>query len=167
LKLSIEYIFEHNIDTVWSIFKNKDFIKEKYLAGGAVEYELLNYLIEGERCFIDVSRTMPINIETLPKVLSKIINANQVTKQLSKWNRVSDHKIEINLEVILIGKPIKCFANGHLIAVHDDETKYIIDFDVSSSLPFFGSKFEEIFCKQTKKSMDFDFDFAKQYIEKM
>lgn len=156
--------FNSSTDSVWAIISNPNLTIEKYKSYGALSVDLTKFDIKDDISFINLVRKTNSLDNIVPNVLKKVLGAQQEIIQNSTWTRISPDEIEVDVEIIIKGKPITCNAKGKITTVEENICSYTLTYDVTSNFPLAGKLLCDFFKKETLKFSEFDYHFITKHL---
>lgn len=155
-------IFNSSTDSVWAVISNPNLTLEKYKSYGALSVNLTKFEIKDDISFINLVRKTNSLDNIVPNMLKKVLGSEQEIIQNSTWTRLSPDEIEVDVEIIIKGKPITCNAKGKITKLEENSCSYTLTYDVTSSFPLAGKLLCDFFKKETLKFSEFDYHFLNK-----
>jgi Protein of unknown function (DUF2505) len=161
----LQYAYQAAPDVVFAMFCNPEFLRAKFEATGALEYEIVECAEApdgGAR--IVTNRTVQADI---PGFAKKFFKPNNAMTQTEDWEPVSaagtrggTWRIEPH------GVPVSVSTSGttRLEAANGGAVQHIAA-TIKVSVPLLGGRLERFVFDQAKKTMDLEHDFGERWLQ--
>jgi hypothetical protein len=139
-KLHLEHHYDADVETVYALITDADFMNRKYEAIGGRDVAVDKTDTDGGGCELVTRRTMTVD---LPGFAKKVMQPSNTAVQRETWGSVQrDGSRVCNYVVEVQGLPSK--VSGTVVLSADgDGTCQVIDADVKVSIPLLGGRLEK------------------------
>jgi Protein of unknown function (DUF2505) len=157
-KLHLEHHYDADVETVYALLTDTDFMNRKYAAVGGKDIAIDRTDKDGG-CELVTRRTMTVD---LPGFAKKVMQPSNTAVQTETWASVqSDGSRICNYTVAIQGLPSK--VTGTLVlSAEADGTKQMIDAEVKVSIPLLGGRLERFGVETGTADLDKQVEFTQQ-----
>ena len=154
------HYYTQDVDTVFRVFHDPQFVLAKYEGIGARNIELLECSGEGNSRTIKVKREVPADV---PGILKKFLGAWNRVQQNEEWQGDDGGVRVCQLTINIVGVPVKVAGT---MTLSPDANGCVNDvrLNVTSGIPLVGGLLADFVGGDTKKSMDAEYVFIKDYL---
>jgi hypothetical protein len=154
------HYYTQDIDTVFRVFHDPEFIKAKYEGVGARNIELLECSESGGTYTIEVKREVPADV---PGILKKFLGAWNKVKQTEEWQGKTGDVRTCQLGIDIMGVPVSV-SGTMTLRLEGNGCVNDVRINVTCRIPLIGGKLAAFVANDTKKSMDAEYQFIKDYL---
>lgn len=163
MALSATTTLPHAVDSVAAVLVNEDFQRHtSELVGGTLESFAVTGDIAGAFSTTSV-RTLPTT--RLPEIARKFVGENLTVTQVENWEAPSaDGSRQSNISLKIAGAPVDVSAVQRLVA-EGGNTRIDLEGNVTSSVPFLGSKIAAAAEPMVAKALNLQSKQAQAWLE--
>jgi uncharacterized protein YndB with AHSA1/START domain len=150
-RLHLEYHYDAEIETVYALITDPDFVTRKYVALGGTDVAVDSSAEDDGGCEVVTKRTVTVD---LPGFAKRVMTPSNTTVQIETWaaadglgNRVCTYSVEVQ------GIPSRITGTVTLSA-DAGGTKQEIRAEVKVSIPLIGGKLEKFGVDTGTKDID-------------
>ena len=135
MNINQTHCYPHNLDTVFALFADPEFMEQKYNALGARKFKAKTVKLEDTELLVDTRREVPVSADT-PSVIKRFVGEWNRTRQKEEWKKAADgwhcqFKVEIS------GVPARIKGKMHLKPT-ETGCENQVSIDISTSIPLVG-----------------------------
>jgi hypothetical protein len=161
--VDLEYEYDASPGRVFSMLSDEDYLRERFEATSAVEYEVVLCKPTAEGGFsIVTTRTVEAEI---PGFARKFFKPTTKMTQTEEWQPASGDAREGTWRIEPQGVPVSVstFGTTRLEAVHE-RSVHRIDAVIKVSVPLVGGKLERFIFDQAKGILDAEHAFGREWL---
>jgi uncharacterized protein YndB with AHSA1/START domain len=157
MKMHLEHHYDADVETVYALITDSDFMSRKYTAGGATNVAVDKSEEDGGGCEVVLRRTVTVD---LPGFAKRVMKPSNTAVQTEKWAAADANGARIcSYHVEVQGMPSK--VTGTLtLSAEGSGTKQDIDADVKISIPLIGGKLEKFAIETGKTDLNDQVEFT-------
>lgn len=153
--MSVRFEFKANIDTVFNLMTDPDFLVERSLAIGELE---ASCEVEDSDKQTVVTMQRLVNRE-LPSFLAKLFSSEQRLNTKETWLRDGDNW-QGTVQIEVVDQPVSLQGDFSLTAATENTCIYEIAYKAKAKIPLIGGKVEKFIASQTSDGIQQELDFA-------
>ncbi|WP_426224954.1 DUF2505 domain-containing protein [Pseudarthrobacter sp. DSP2-3-2b1] len=163
MALSATTTLPHAVDSVAAVLVNEDFQRHtSELVGGTLESFAVTGDVAGAFSTTSV-RTLPTT--RLPEIARKFVGESLTVTQVETWDAPSaDGSRQSNISLKIAGAPVDVSAVQRLVA-EGGSTRIDLEGNVTSSVPFLGSKIAAAAEPMVAKALNLQSQQAQAWLE--
>lgn len=156
--MSLSFEFDQDVDTVYNLLTDPDFLVERSTALGEsnAECEVEEY---DDETVVKMTREVT---RDLPSVLAKMFNPSQTMNMVETWRRDGDDW-EGEYTIDIVGQPVTMTAKFSLKAKGSGSV-YQIKHGCKAKIPLVGGKVEKFILSQAVDGSKDELDYAKEHL---
>ena len=157
------YAYKAAPDAVFAMFCDPEFLRAKFEATEALEYDIVECAATPDGGFrIVTNRTVQADI---PGFAKKFFKPNNAMTQTEDWGSASGEVREGTWRIEPHGVPISVSTSGttRLEPADGGAVQHIVA-KIKVSVPLVGGKLERFVYDQAKKTMDLEHDFGEKWL---
>lgn len=156
--MPVGFEFEHDIDAVYEVLTDPQFLVDRNLALGELSAEA-DAEGDGDSTVLNVVREVQ---RDLPGFLSRLFDTVQVMDMKEVWHPHGDGwRGEWNMDVR--GQPVSIAASFELVPTRDG-CRYSVAHRVRAKIPMVGGKVEKYILGQTTQGATDELQYLKDYL---
>ena len=158
MKFRMEHILPANSDRAWQVIMSEEFARQSYAHSGTIR-EVLSEEVRNGLTFMKLRIVVE---KPLPPMAAKVIGSSQLS-----WiqEQVIDDVKQLMSWKITIPSANKVQSSGIFrIEKIGDESRRIVEGDVSVKIPIVGKKAEQHICKQLEESYENSAKFTQAWL---
>lgn len=155
--MGLKYQFAHNIDTVFELLTDPDFLVERSISIGELSADC-EIEEDGEKTTIKMNRE--VERDDLPKFLAKLFNPVQTLKFTEEWQSNGNNKAG-KYSIDVVGQPVTIMAKLKLSET-DEGCEYSIEHSAKASIPLIGGKIEKFIIGQTADGVEQEINYLRE-----
>lgn len=153
--MSLNFKFDHDVETVANLLADPDFLVERSLAMGELD---ASAEVDGTDEEYTVSMTRRVK-QDLPAVLAKMFNTEQEMQMTETWRwdqdgYTGDYKVTVEGQPVVVSAQFSLKPDG-------DGSVYSISHSAKAKIPLVGGKVEKFILGQTTDGAMAELNFAK------
>jgi hypothetical protein len=163
MDVDLEYAYDDAASAVFSMLSNTDFLRARFEATNAVEYEVVECEATADGGFnIVTTRTV---VAEIPGFARKFFKPTTKMTQSEEWKAASGDAREGTWRIEPQGVPVSVstFGTTRLDAANG-RTVHRIDAVIKVSVPLVGGKLERFIFDQAKDIMDAEYAFGCEWL---
>ncbi len=153
--MSLTYQFSHDVDTVFALLTDPDFLVDRSLDLGELSADC-EVEEEGSKVTIRMTREVSRDI---PKFLAKVFSSTQTLEFVEEWQSIGDTKIG-KYSCNVVDQPVTVNAKFKLSPT-DEGCEYSIEHSAKAKIPLIGGKVEKFIAGQTGDGVDKEMDYLE------
>ncbi len=161
MKVHLEHKYNVDVDSLYTLFKDPDFILERYLETGATHVELLE-LSDDDELLIRVEREVEVDV---PAFLSKIMQPRTRVLQTERWQGEAGGPYHNDMQVEIRGTPVKLQVKMELLAKGKGCLNRV-QIEATCGIPLLGSKIADFVGKDAERTANLEYEFIKAYLKR-
>lgn len=161
MKVNLEHKYAVDVDSLFALFQDPDFIVERYLETGALSASLLE-ISDDDGVLIRVEREVEVDV---PAFLSKFMHPTTKVLQTERWQGDAGGPYVNDMQVEISGTPVKVHVSMQLIAKGKGCVN-LVEIETKCGIPLIGSKVADFVAKDAERTANLEFDFIKAYLKR-
>lgn len=162
MKIKALHQYAKDVDTVFGLFHDPDFMKVKYEGIGARNVEVLECAGSGGRYTVKVKREIPADV---PVLLKKFLNPWNTIVQSEKWEGKAGGPYRCQFGIDISGVPVN--IKGVMeIRTQGDGCVNDVQLEVKCGIPLVGGKLADFVGSDAEKSTQAEYEFISAYLAK-
>jgi len=133
------HTFDHPIESVWAMFRDKASHIAKFEGMGHRDIEVLTYEDNGSDVVIEVSRVVDVD---LPGFAKKVLKPTSTVVSTDNWRDNGDGTYGGTFTAEPKGQPVEVKGTTSLEPDGDSATRYEVTTSVKVKVPLIGSRIE-------------------------
>ncbi len=162
MKIKALHSYTQDVDTVFGLFHDPDFMKTKYAGIGARNIEVLECAGSEGRYTVKVRREVPADV---PALLKKFLNPWNTLTQSERWEGPAGGPYCCQLRIEISGVPVTIGGNLELRA-QDDGCVNDVQLEVKCGIPLVGGKLADFVGGDAEKAIQAEYEFIRQHLAK-
>ncbi|WP_330924167.1 DUF2505 domain-containing protein [Candidatus Sororendozoicomonas aggregata] len=162
MKINQTHQYDQNLDAVFALFADADFMAKKYTTLGARNFKAKTVSLEDSHLLVDTRREVPVDDNT-PAPLKKFVGEWNRARQKEEWNKQADGW-HCNFKVEISGVPARINGTMHLCQT-EKGCENVVTIDISSSIPFVGNALCNFIGKNVDKLVRAEYKVIKEHLE--
>jgi uncharacterized protein YndB with AHSA1/START domain len=157
MRMHLEHHYDHDVETVFALITDPDFVTRKYEALGGTDVAVDRSDDDAGGYEVVTKRTMTVD---LPGFAKRVMTPSNTAVQTENWSAAAaDGSRLCTYHVEIQGLPSK--VTGTLTLTADGGgTKQVIDADLKVSIPLIGGKLEKFGVETGSADLDKQVDFT-------
>jgi len=161
MKVNLEHKYSVDVDSLFNLFQDPDFILERYLETGAVNASLLE-LNDEDGVLIRVERVVQVDV---PGFLSKFMQPTTHVLQTERWQGEAGGPYLNDMQVEIKGTPVKLHISMQLVAKGKGCVN-LVEIETKCGIPLIGGKIADFVGKDAERTANLEYDFIKAYLKR-
>jgi hypothetical protein len=154
VKLRIEHDYDADVEVVYALISDPDYIERKYIALGGRDVSVERSDTSDGGCKVVTKRTVTID---LPGFASKVLTPSQSPVQTENWTAASSSGERVcNYTVEAPGTPSR-IQGTHRLTPTASGCHHTIDIDAKVNIPLIGGKIEKFAADQGRADIEAQF----------
>jgi hypothetical protein len=159
MKLTNTHIYKQNIDAIYEICMNENFVKSKMRALGARNIEVTIHK-KAEITTVEITREIPVEV---PNTLKSLIKPWVKMTQTEVWKGVAGGPYYCNINIKLHGAPLTIQSQMKL-AHTEGGTAAVSITDVNCTIPFIGKALTNFIGETSKEAIEKEFAYIGEHV---
>lgn len=158
--MSLEFTFDQDVNTVFNLITDPDFIVERCVALGEVEADCDVEDYE-DKTVVTIRRVVS---RDLPAFLAKLFDTQQTLKMVETWNKDGENwqgEYRVDVE----GQPVTVTAKFSLEA-KGSGSLYRIQHKAKANIPLIGGKVEKFILGNTESGAGAELEYTQNALKK-
>lgn len=161
MKIKALHQYARDVDTVFGLFHDPDFMKVKYEGIGARNIEVLECAGSGGRYTVKVKREVPADV---PSLLKKFLNPWNTIVQSETWEGKPGGPYRCKLAIEIAGVPVS--MNGDMeLRTQDGGCVNDVHLEVKCGIPLIGSKLADFVGGDAERATQAEYEFIRAHLE--
>jgi hypothetical protein len=157
MKMEIDHHYDADVETVYSLISDPDFIERKYVAIGGKDVAADRTETDEGGCEVVTTRTVTID---LPGFAKKVLTPNQTTVQNEVWSAARADGVRVcTYHVDSKGAPAR-ISGKHTLVAGNGGTDHHLEIEIKVSIPLIGGKIEKFAGDTGRADLAAQFDFT-------
>ena len=157
--MAVSYDFKHDVDTVYEVLTDPQFLVDRSLAIGELSAECD---VEETDSGAVISLTREVERD-LPKILAKIFDPVQILQMTETWRENGDSwEGEWTIEVQ--GQPVTITGDFKLVPTAGG-SRYTVGHKAKAKVPLVGKQVEKYILGQTTEGANDELAYAGEYLD--
>ena len=161
MKVNLEHKYSVDVDSLFALFQDSDFILERYLGTGALSASLLE-LSDEDGVLIRVERVMQVDV---PSFLSKFMQPTTHVLQTERWQGEAGGPYVNDMQVEIKGPPVRLHISMELLAKGKGCVNRV-EIDAKCGIPLIGGKIADFVAKDAERTANLEYEFIKAYLKR-
>lgn len=161
MKVKLEHKYSVDVDSLFALFQDPDFILERYLGTGAVSASLLELSTEDD-VVIRVERVVQVDV---PAFLSKFMQPTTHVLQSEHWRGEPGGPYWNDMQVEIKSTPVKLHISMELLAKGKGCVN-LVEIEAKCGIPLVGGKIADFVGKDAERTANLEFEFIKNYLKR-
>jgi hypothetical protein len=162
MKINLEHPYATDVDSLFELFKNTDFIGERYAQTGGHNVELLELSDKGDRVLIRLQRDMDVEV---PAFLRKFMHPTTRVVQTEKWRTKPGGPYVNDMQVEIHGTPVSLQINMQLLAKGKGCVNRV-EIEARCNIPLIGSKIADFVGQDAARTAEAEYRFILGYLKR-
>ena len=160
MKIKALHQYAKDVDTVFSLFHDPDFMKVKYEGIGARNVEVLECAGSEGRYTVKVKREVPADV---PALLKKFLNPWNTIVQSETWEGKAGGPYRCKLAVEIAGVPVGMGGEMELRS-QDGGCVNDVRLEVKCGIPLIGGKLADFVGGDAEKATQAEYEFIRAHL---
>ncbi|MCP5158313.1 MAG: DUF2505 domain-containing protein [Gammaproteobacteria bacterium] len=154
--------YDQDVETIFGLCHNPDFMMEKYLGVGARNIEVLECAGSEGRYHIKVKREVPAEV---PALLKKFLNPWNTLVQSEQWEGPAGGPYHCKIRVEISGVPVSIEGEMEL---RNQSNSCIsnVQLEVKCGIPLIGSKLADFVGSDAERAIQIEYEFIRNHLAK-
>lgn len=161
MKVNFEHKYSVDVDSLFALFQDPDFIIERYLQTGALSASILE-LSADEEVLIRVEREVQVDV---PAFLSKFMHPTTRVVQTERWHGEAGGPYLNDMQVEISGTPVKLHVSMELLAKGKGCVNRV-EIEAKCGIPLIGGKIADFVARDAERTANLEFEFIKGYLKR-
>ena len=161
MKVNLEHKYSVDVDSLFALFQDPDFILERYLQTGSPSASLLE-LSDDDGVVIRVERVVEVDV---PAFLRKFMQPTTQVLQTERWQGEAGGPYVNDMQVEIRGTPVKLHISMELLAKGRGCINRV-EIDARCGIPLIGGKIADFVGKDAERTANLEYDFIKAYLKR-
>lgn len=141
MKVRIEHDYAADVETVYALISDPEYIERKYVALGGRDVAADRSEGDDGGCEVVTKRTVSVD---LPGFAKKVLTPSQTTIQTEVWSPASGAGVRrCTYDVDIQGAPGN-ISGSHTLTPSPGGSRHVIDIDIKVSVPLLGGRLEKL-----------------------
>lgn len=163
MKLELTHTYQCATEALFEFFSQPDRIEEKYSAIGCTKVRILECKQDLDALQLTGKRDVQSNV---PSVLKRLLGSENTIKQQERWNSNGEGQFKCDMNVELIGVPIKIRGTMTLVPT-EQGCENRIEFQLKSALPFIGNKLSRFACEEIGRMAEAEYQYLQGQLDEV
>lgn len=155
MKIKAVHQYKQDVDSVFALFHDVDFMQKKYEGLGARNVKILECAGSAGKYTVKVQREVPADV---PGLLKKFLNPWNTLVQSEQWQGESGGPYTCNLAIDISGVPVSITGRMELCSAGTGCVNEV-QLEVKCSIPLVGGKLADFVGSDAEKSMQAEYQF--------
>jgi hypothetical protein len=160
MKIKALHQYAKDVDTVFGLFHDPDFMKVKYEGIGARNVEVLECAGSEGRYTVKVKREVPADV---PSLLKKFLNPWNTIVQSETWEGKAGGPYRCKLAVEIAGVPVGMGGEMELRS-QDGGCVNDVRLEVKCGIPLIGGKLADFVGGDAEKATQAEYEFIRAHL---
>ena len=161
MKVSLEHKYSVDVDSLFALFQDQDFLVERYLATGALNATVLE-INHDDGVLIRVERQVQVDV---PAFLSKFMAPTTHVLQTERWQGEAGGPYRNEIDVEIKGTPVKVNVRIELSAKGRGCVN-LVEIETKCGIPLIGGKLADFAGRDAERTANIEYDFIKAYLKR-
>ncbi len=157
MKIKALHQYSQDVDTVFGLFHDPDFMKEKYVSIGARNVEVLECSGSDGRYSVKVRREVPADV---PGLLKKFLNPWNTLTQSEQWEGSAGGPYRCKIAIEIAGVPVRLGGEMEL-RTQDGGCVNDVQLEVKCGIPLVGGKLADFVGGDAEKAIQAEYEFIR------
>ena len=161
MRVNLEHKYNTDVDSLFALFQEPDFIVERYLATGALDAALLE-INHDDGVLIRVERQMQVDV---PSFLSKFMAPTTQVLQTDHWRGEAGGPYRNQMQIEIQGAPVKVNVRIEL-AAKGKGCVNSVEIETKCGIPLVGGKIADFVARDAERTANLEYEFIKAYLKR-
>lgn len=161
MKVNLEHKYNVDVDSLFALFQDPEFIIERYLETGSPSASLLE-LSDDDGVVIRVERVVEVDV---PAFLGKFMQPTTQVLQTEHWHGEPGGPYVNDMQVEIKGTPVKLHL-GMQLQARGKGCVNLVEIDTKCGIPLIGSKIADFVARDAERTANLEYDFIKSYLKR-
>jgi len=158
MKMQIDHHYDADVETVYALISDPDFIERKYVALGGRDVAVDRSELDDGGAEVVTKRTVTVD---LPGFAKKVLTPSQSTIQHETWSQAQGEGERLcSYFVEVQGAPSRIEGKHRLSPASGGGTDHHLDIEVKVSIPLIGGKIEKFAGETGRVDLAAQFEFT-------
>ena len=162
MKIKVVHPYPHDVETVFGLFHDPDFMKAKYLGIGGRNVEVLECAGSEGSYTVKVKREVPADV---PGLLKKFLNPWNSVVQSERWEGKSGGPWRCALEIDIAGVPVS-IKGAMELRTEGGGCVNDVQLEVKCGIPLIGGKLADFVGGDAEKATQAEYEFIRAHLAK-
>jgi hypothetical protein len=162
MKIKALHQYDQDVDTVFGLFHDPDFMRDKYVGIGARNVEILECAGSEGHYRIKTKREVPADV---PALLKKFLNPWNTLVQSEQWEGKAGGPYRCKVTVEISGVPVSINTELEL-RPQGDGCVNDLQLEVKCGIPLVGGKLADFVGNDAEKAVQAEYEFIRNYLAK-
>ncbi|HEX3898308.1 MAG TPA: DUF2505 domain-containing protein [Mycobacteriales bacterium] len=164
MKLRIEHDYAADVETVYALISDPDYIERKYVAIGGRDVAADRSDGDDGGCEVVTKRTVAVD---LPGFAKKVLTPSQTTVQTEVWSAAGGDGVRrCTYDVDVQGAPGN-ISGSHVLSPSAGGSHHVIDIEIKVSVPLIGGRLEKLAAETGRGDIERQFDHTDEELAKI
>lgn len=160
MKIKALHQYAKDVDTVFGLFHDPDFMTAKYVALGARNVAIPECVGSDGRYAVKIKREVPAEV---PALLKKFINPWNTITQTERWEGKAGGPYRCQFDIDIAGVPVGARGVMELRST-DGGCVNDVQLEIKCGIPLVGGKLADFVGGDAEKSMQAEYDFIRTHL---
>ena len=161
MKVNLEHKYSVDVDSLFTLFQDPDFILARYLETGSPSASLLE-LSNDDGVVIRVERVVEVDV---PAFLGKFMQPTTHVLQTEHWQGEEGGPYVNDMQVEIKGTPVKLHIAMQLVAKGKGCVN-LVEIDTKCGIPLIGDKIADFVARDAERTANLEYDYIKAYLKR-
>ena len=161
MKIKALHQYKQDVDTVFGLFHNPDFMKDKYIGIGARNVEVVECSGSDGHYSVKVKREVPADV---PGLLKKFLNPWNTLVQSEQWEGSAGGPYHCKISIEISGVPVGISGEIEL-RTQDSGCVNDVRIEVKCGIPLVGGKLADFVGSDAEKAIQAEYEFIRGRLE--
>lgn len=157
MKINALHQYDQDVDTVFGLFHDPDFMKDKYVGIGARNVEVLECAGSDGRYNVKVKREVPADV---PGLLKKFLSPWNTLVQSEQWVGRAGGPYRCRISIEVSGAPVSIGGEMEL-RTQDGGCVNDVRIEVKCGIPLVGGKLADFVGSDAEKAIQAEYEFIR------
>ncbi len=162
MKIKAVHQYAKDVDTVFGLFHDPEFMKVKYEGIGARNVEVLECAGSEGRYTVKVKREVPADV---PALLKKFLNPVNTVVQAERWEGKAGGPYRCAFEIDIAGVPVTV-KGGMELRTEGGGCVNDVQLEVKCGIPLIGGKLADFVGGDAEKAVQAEYEFIRAHLAK-
>lgn len=162
MKIKALHQYDQNVDTVFRLFHDPDFMKDKYAGIGARNVAVLECAGSDGDYRVKVKREVPADV---PALLKKFLNPWNTLTQSEQWAGKTGGPYRCKISIDIAGVPVS-IAGEMELRTQGEGCVNDVRLEVKCGIPLVGGKLADFVGSDAEKAVQEEYGFIRSHLAK-
>lgn len=162
MKIKVVHAYAHDVETVFSLFHDPEFMKAKYVGIGGRNVEVLECAGSGDGYTVKVKREVPADV---PGLLKKFLNPWNTLVQNERWKGRPGGPWRCTLDIDIAGVPVSMKGTMEL-RTEGSGCVNEVHLEIKCGIPLVGGKLADFVGGDAEKATQAEYEFIRGHLAK-